>query len=143
MAVPDWQGYWEEEWGKCVEEGRRINEEPIPPENFSAVDFTTSQCPDCGESLKVVEPTVQEEDPEAKAKERKRNLLCCVFCLPCFAIETMFFYDKIKENKTDFPHYKVCPSCKRIIDKDIRFVIKEKEKTSQADTSAVDTSQED
>ena len=48
MAVPDWQGYWEEEWGKCVEEGRRINEEPIPPENFSAVDFTTSQCPDCG-----------------------------------------------------------------------------------------------
>ena len=50
--------------------------------------------------MKVVEPTVQEEDPEAKAKERKRNLLCCVFCLPCFAIETMFFYDKIKENKT-------------------------------------------
>ena len=48
MAVPDWQGYWEEEWGKCVEEGRRINEEPIPPENFSAVDFTMSQCPDCG-----------------------------------------------------------------------------------------------
>ena len=48
----------------------------------------------------MVEPTVQEEDPEAKAKERKRNLLCCVFCLPCFAIETMFFYDKIKENKT-------------------------------------------
>ena len=60
----------------------------------------------------MVEPTVQEEDPEAKAKERKRNLLCCVFCLPCFAIETMFFYDKIKENKTVSSkvfHVTMCP----------------------------------